>query len=304
MPARFWELTIPAPPETREALTNFLWELGALGVVEEEMRGIPSPASGAPEQLRAFFPGSASPGGLERATRDYCSALSALGFEMTAVEPAVAPLEEAAWDESWRQSFTPIRVGRRLLVAPPWDIPFQSEGRRVVVIEPGRAFGTGAHGSTQGCLVLLESLLEREPATHALDLGTGTGILAIAALKLGVPRLTALDTDADAIAAAISNAERNGLSARLRCLMAGPESLDGEQYPIILANLLAESHVAGAASYRRLLMPGGALILGGILADEEDEVAGAMANQALERKGRVEIDGWVSLVMGGMSARR
>ncbi|MFQ5899900.1 MAG: 50S ribosomal protein L11 methyltransferase, partial [Candidatus Methylomirabilia bacterium] len=150
MPTRFWELTIPAPPETCEGVTNFLWELGALGVVEEEVPGSASPAGGVAQQLRAFFPEPASPGTLERAARDYCSALSALGFDMTGVEPAVAPLAEEAWDTAWRQWFAAMRVGRRLLVAPPWDIPRQSAGRLVVIIEPGRAFGTGSHGSTQG----------------------------------------------------------------------------------------------------------------------------------------------------------
>jgi len=283
----FWELTVSASPETSEGLTNFLWELGALGVVEEE-------PAGAPLTLRAFFAETASPSTLAAATRDYCAGLKALGFTVTGVQPTVTPVQEEVWAEAWRQAFLPRPVGRRLLVAPPWDIPAQLDGRQLVIVEPGRAFGTGSHESTQGCLLLLECLLETYRVTHAVDVGTGTGILAITALLLGVPEVTALDTDPDALREARENAERNGVGSRLRCHLSGAEALEG-RFPLLLANLLAESHFALAPHYRRLLASRGTLILGGLLAEEEPAVVKAMAAQGLVRLGSAELEGWVSL---------
>lgn len=283
----FWELTIPASPESAEGLANRLWELGALGIVEEE-------PDRARLTLRAFFAETASPSTLAAAVSDYCATLSALGFQVPAARPAVAPLPEESWAHAWRQSFQPQPVGRRLLITPPWEVPATRDGRELVIIEPGRAFGTGTHGSTQGCLILLDSFLETGRVTRAVDVGTGSGVLAIAALRLGVPQVTALDTDPDALTEARRNAELNGVEGRLTRQLSGPEALEG-LFPLVLANLLAGSHVALSAHYRRLLGSRGSLILGGLLADEEPAVVGAVAALGLAPLGRVELEGWVAL---------
>lgn len=302
----FWELKVPAFPEVSEGLTNFLWEQGALGVVEEE-------APGEVPRLRAFFRESASSTVLSRAVSDYLASLRALGLAVNGGEPCVTPLLDEAWAEAWRGAFAPQRVGRRLLIVPPWEVPAAKEGRTTIVIEPGRAFGTGTHGSTQGCLVLLEGLLDRQPIGYprgaptrrrgshgcALDIGTGTGILAIAAAALGVTRVTALDTDPDAVAAARANAARNGLAERIECVPSDPGGLRGITAPLILANLLAGSHRALAPEYRRLLDPGGHLILGGILSEEGASTTEALARHGFHLRDRTDLDGWASLLLGG-----
>lgn len=287
----FWELAIRSTAEASEGLTNFLWELGALGVVEEEEPG------GAP-RLRAFFPEMLSPTRLASAVSDYLGSLRALGFAVDGTEPRVTPLLDEPWAEAWRQAFAPRPVGRRLLIAPPWDLPPASDGRLTIIIEPGRAFGTGSHGSTQGCLLLLEALLDRHPVTHALDLGTGTGILAIAAAALGVPRVMALDTDPDALTAARANAARNGLGDRIDCRLGGVESAPDDPSALILANLLATAHLALAPQYLRRLVPGGHLILGGLLAEEAAPLAATLAEHGLTLKERTDVDGWASLLLG------
>ena len=291
----FWELVVPTSPETSEGVTNFLWETGALGVVEEETPEL------AP-RLRAFFPATANPSWLTRTINGYLSGLRALGFPAPG-EPAVTPLLEEVWAEAWRQTFAPRAVGERLLIVPPWEIPPLNAGQRLVVIEPGRAFGTGNHASTLGCLTLLESSLNSRPVARALDIGTGTGILAIAAAVLGVPTVVALDTDPDAIAAARGNVERNGLDWRIVCLLAGPEDFRGSQAPLILANLLASSHTALGAHYGRLSAPGACLILGGILAEERQAVADAMASHGFAHLETFEEEGWISLLLGARGGR-
>lgn len=288
----FWELTVPVSAEMSEGLTNFLWEQGALGVVEEE-------APGSPARLRAFFPEATSSSALTRAVEDYLASLHALGLHVNGQEPRVAPLLDEPWAEAWRQAFAPQRVGRRLLIIPPWETSTAENGLTTLIIEPGRAFGTGTHGSTRGCLLLLEALLDRSPVAGALDVGTGTAILAIAAAALGVARVTALDTDPDAVAAARANAARNGVDARIECVLADAACVDGPPFPLILANLLAGSHVKLGAEYRRLLNPGGHLILGGILADEADSVGEALGKHGFTLAERTDVDGWAALLLRG-----
>jgi len=291
----FWQLTVPTSPETSDGLTNFLWEHGALGVVEEESpRKLP--------RLRAFFPHTASSTGLIIAVRVYRASLRSLGFPVSATEPEIAPLFDGDWARAWQQSFPPRAVGARLLIVPPWEArPEGAAGGRVqVIIEPGRAFGTGHHGSTEGCLALLEDAISsRAHSLPVLDIGTGTGILAIAAVKLDAPAALAIDVDPDAIAAARLNAEKNGCADRITLALQGPETVPArEPFSLVAANLLSHTHLGLVAQYRRLVAAGGLLVLGGILADEHQRVTDALGAVGFEPVARRVIDGWASLLVG------
>jgi ribosomal protein L11 methyltransferase len=281
------ELTVDAGDEAAEAVTNFLWELGAVGVVEETL-------AEAPARLRAFFPAAASATLVERVDA-YLDGLRTLGFAAGrgATLTAVA---DADWAAAWREHFRPIAVGRRLLVAPPWEAPAGGD-RVVVTIEPGRAFGTGHHGTTAGCLELLETLVSPSPPPHAIDVGTGSGILAIAAAGLGVPRVLACDVDPDAVAATQANAARNGVADRVDALVADAASLATPPAPLVLANLLASAHRALGVSYRRLVDDGGALVLGGLLDGEADDVARGLTIHGFRRESVCSREGWTSLVL-------
>jgi ribosomal protein L11 methyltransferase len=243
--------------------------------------------------LRAFFPHVVAPQALETRLRGYLGSLGALGFP-TSPEPTIAALADTDWTAAWREHFRPLPVGRRLLVAPPWDVPPASD-RLVLIIEPGRAFGTGHHGSTAGCLVLLERVLGATSPATAIDLGTGSGILAIAAARLGVPAILAVDDDPDAVAVAAANAEINGVSSQVACRCGDAAALDAPPSPLVLANLLASAHVRLADRYRRLLAAGGALLLGGILDAEADEVRARLRAEGLPAVDAVALDGWTAL---------
>jgi ribosomal protein L11 methyltransferase len=285
----FWQLTLPASADSEDALTNFLWEQGALGVVEEETPGVPP-------RLRAFFAESMSSTRLLKAVLDYQASLRSLGFAVESQGTEITPLLDEAWASAWQQSFPAREVGRRLLVLPPWiEPPARAAGpdRLPVIIEPGRAFGTGHHGTTEGCLVLLEEALAATPGVAALDVGTGTGILAIAALKLGAPAVVAIDVDPDAVAATRVNAERNGCTG-LRVRLAEPQEV-ADRFPLVLANLLTHTHLVLAPQYARLVAPGGSLVLGGMLADEDGRVSQALAAFGFATRGRLALEGWASL---------
>jgi len=281
----YWELALALSDDLEEALTNFLWEQGALGVVAEE-RANQRPG------LRAFFAGTVDRGQLEEGLAAYLAGLAALGFAPPA--PArLTPLADGNWAEAWQKHFRPVAVGRRLLIAPPWDVPTASR-RVVIVIEPGRAFGTGHHASTAGCLEALETLVEPAPPS-ALDLGTGSGILAIAAARLGVDRILAVDEDPDALASAAANARRNGMADRIRWLGADAGALSAPPVPLVLANLLTGAHMRLAADYARYVVPGGALVLGGILEPEAEVVTAALEAHGFATTARSR-EGWTTVV--------
>jgi ribosomal protein L11 methyltransferase len=285
--ASYLEVAVDAGAETSEALTNFLWELGALGVVEEA-------APDAPGRLRAFFPGG-EPRALAARVDAYLAGLRALGLPAGG-RARVAPLADRDWAAAWREHFRPLPVGRALIVAPPWESPPPGD-RVVLLIEPGRAFGTGHHGTTAGCLELLEAIVARERPPTALDLGTGSGILAIAAARLGVGAVLACDSDPDAVAAAAANAARNGVADRVRSVVADAATLAAAPALLVLANLLAAAHRALAARYATLVAPGGLLVAGGLLDAEAGEVATALAAHGFRRDDARVLEGWTTLAL-------
>jgi ribosomal protein L11 methyltransferase len=282
----FWELAVGVSADLSEGLTNLAWELGALGVVEEEQ-----PGRGA--RLRAFFPGTFLAGTLETKVRAYLDGLRALGFEPP-TDVSVVPLADENWADAWRAHFTPRLVGRSLLILPPWETPGRN-GRMVITIDPGRAFGTGHHGSTLGCLERLESVIERDGPPRMIDLGTGSGILAIAAARLGVRAVLAVDDDPDAVAAAVANVARNHVADRIRCVLADAARFDETPAPLVVANLLTAAHQRLGAQYARALLPGGTLLLGGILDGEGPDLAAALGDHGFALRESLSVEGWTTL---------
>jgi ribosomal protein L11 methyltransferase len=290
----FWALRIPlgAGPDAAadEAVTNFLWESGAVGVVEEgddRARG-----------LRAFFPPGSDPAALSRALGEYLDALRQLEVGLVAGPVELIRVPTEAWADAWRAHFRPVPVGRRLLVCPPWETGGGEVGggdRLAIVIEPGRAFGTGGHASTRGCLELLERLLSRRPGAGVVDVGTGSGILAIAAVRLGAADVRALDVDPDAVAATRANAERNGVAGHVRVELAGFEDWAGPPGELVLANLLGATHVAHAGSLARCVASRGFLVAGGLLVHEAPAVASAFVPEGFALAELVEHEGWAAL---------
>ena len=286
--ARYWELTLTVTGDAAEGVTNFLWENGALGVVEEERPG-------ARPELRAFFPETAPPALLRERVTAYVDGLATLGFRDIG-SPRVTALEDTGWAEAWREHFRPIAIGTRFVVSPPWEAP-DAPGRIVLVIEPGRAFGTGHHGSTAGCLEAIERVVNDALLPRALDLGTGSGILAIALARLGVPHVLAIDEDPDAIAAATANIERNGVTASVTCRLDNAAALDTSPAPLVVANLITAAHRRFADRYARYVTPGGQLLLSGILDGEAADLAAAMGTGGWRLTSAIAREGWSTLLL-------
>jgi ribosomal protein L11 methyltransferase len=197
-------------------------------------------------------------------------------------QPSSSFVEERDWAETWKEHFQPIPIGERLLIAPPW-VELPPSERTPIWIDPGMAFGTGLHPSTRLCLLALERHLES--GHTVLDLGCGSGILSIAASRLGAAHVTAYDIDPEAIQAAQGNVTRNNLAQRITVKLG---SLDhalaaraGGAPPvdILVANILASTlQQLLAGGLAQILRPGGLMILSGLLSDQHEDLA-ALAQQ-------------------------
>ena len=256
--------------------------------------GFSAAAAAGPAEVRVWLPVAAEAGsGAGREARAAAAAaLAPLALE-GAPEPRASLVEPPDWAREWRRFYRPVRAGR-LVICPPWE-PFPAgPGDVVIVIDPGRAFGTGHHESTRLCLRAVGSQLA--PGTRVLDLGTGSGILAVAAARLGAASVRALDVDPVAVRVARESARRNGVAGRV---VAAAGSL-GREWPwagsgrdaadLVLANLSRPLIESLAREIARTLRPAGVLVASGYLAREADAVGEALAAAGL-RTLRVESEG-------------
>jgi ribosomal protein L11 methyltransferase len=248
---RAWRVTVAAADE--DLATAVLWDAGTAGI---EVRALPDGRV----LLLTYFTDDAPP--LE----------PALLPPGASVEPT--EVQEVDWVERFREGFRAFRVGR-FAVVPLWEAPV-APSPDALVVDPGRAFGTGTHETTRLCLGALEDLASRRPLGRTLDLGSGTGLLAIAAGRLGAHPVFASDIDPEATSSSAHHARLNG--ARLRVLRAdGARGLRPGSFDLVLANLMALLLVDRSAEIRALLAPGGALVLSGLLVDDLPFVRGAFA---------------------------
>jgi ribosomal protein L11 methyltransferase len=270
--------------EQAEAVANFLVEEGAAGLVESD-------GSDGRVRLEAALPDAACTEVAE-GLATYLSRLAAL---YPAARPAAietAAVEALDWAAVARSHHRPVTIGRRLLVAPPWDVP-DAPGREVLVIEPGMAFGTGQHATTRGCLEAIEAAVAAGGVASALDVGTGSGILALALARLGVPRVVAIDDDPQVLPVARENLARNG-AARVEVSGGTAAGLDG-RFDLVVANLLADILVREADALRARTADGGGLVVSGLLESQAEAVVAAYPGWLVADDYRDE--GWCTLVL-------
>lgn len=197
------------------------------------------------------------------------------------------------WAENWKAFYHPFRVGKRLLVCPSWEPQQPAATEVLITLDPGAAFGTGYHATTRLCLELLEGAVERLLPQSCLDYGTGSGILSIACLKLGVARVTAVDRDPVAVRVARENLQLNGLDARVLQAETPPQ----ERFGLVAANLTADVLRRLAPKLAAAVAPGGSLVAGGIIAERSQTVVEAFLGcdmKVLERRAEGE---WIALLL-------
>ncbi len=204
-------------------------------------------------------------------------------------------VREEDWANNWKAHFKPLPVGEKLLICPTWETPGEdAAGRQVLWIDPGMAFGTGGHDTTRLVLEQLQQVVA--PGMEMLDVGCGSGILAIAGCLLGVKTAVGVDIDKLAVKTAIENGERNRLSPPQYTVFAGDlvDKVEG-QYDVITANIVADAIIALSPAVRPFLKPGGTYIVSGIIDTREEEVIAALSAAGFTVTGRHPSSGWLCL---------
>lgn len=282
------EMRIQVPASGVDLVCNELAELGCDGVTVEERQldtfVPPDPDEVVTEHyaIKAYYPLTGDLEALRKRVKESLEWLAGFVPGLVPALPEVREVRNEDWAEGWKQHFSAVRIGRRLVIKPTWETFVAAPGDVLVNLDPGMAFGTGTHGTTRLCLEALSGLFERQPAPQrVLDVGTGSGILAIAAAALGAQRVLACDIEEESCRTAGENARLNGVAERIEVTGRPLEELEGG-FDVVLANILAEENIRLADELVRRLAPGGALILSGILQEKEGLVAEAFDRYPLE----------------------
>lgn len=214
------------------------------------------------------------------------------------LEYALTGVREEDWSNAWKQYYTPTKVGDALVVCPSWETYEPGPGEVVIRLDPGMAFGTGGHDSTRLCMRLTEQYLPRPKngaGARVLDLGCGSGILAVAALLLGAEEATGVDIDEVAVRVAGENAALNGVADRCAFLCGSLADKVSGTFDVIYANIVADVILQFLPDVNRLLAEDGVLITSGIIDTREDDILAALPRNGLAVATRLESGGWVGL---------
>ncbi|HHI93949.1 MAG TPA: 50S ribosomal protein L11 methyltransferase [Gammaproteobacteria bacterium] len=266
------QLTLETTPENAEELSELLGEAGASAVTFLDSANQPlyePPVGETPLWSRTRVIG------LFDAATDMDALLTQISNAITPnhlPDYRISPLEDKDWEREWMDSFKPMPFGHRLWVVPSWTLAPQPQAINIL-LDPGLAFGTGTHPTTALCL----QWLDEHGADHneVIDYGCGSGILAVAAAKLGAGHVWAVDNDPQALIATHDNAQKNNVAENIDAVL--PDALPGLQTPLLLANILAQPLMDFAERFATHVMPGGHIVLSGILAGQAEQVAASYA---------------------------
>lgn len=261
----FVALSVPAAQ--RDAVTAELWERGATGLEERDATTLqPAATPGLITVIASFT--------------DETRAIEALTWARARFAAELGHTTHRDWATEWRRGFRGQRIGRRLVLRPSWEQTQADPSDAVVIIDPENAFGSGDHETTRLMLKLLEA--EISGGERVLDVGCGSGVLAIAALRLGAASALALDVDDDAVAVATRNARKNGVSARIEISNHRLSEVPGT-YDVVAANIETSPLIAMASELCERLAPQGRLMLSGVLREEQVELLSAFPRLRLLR---------------------
>ena len=295
-----------------DAVSEQLMQEGATGTMVEDRADVPDPTKPngfwemidpdliekMPEDVvvHAWFEPDHRYNDRMSALRDRLSQWASmdLGMELGSLQVETQDVKEEDWAEVWKRFYKPFRAGKTLVVKPTWEHYDEQPGDKIIEIDPGMAFGSGTHETTSMCLGFLEDYMT--PGARVIDVGTGSGILAIGAALLGAKDVLAIDIDPVAVKVAAENVAHNNLAEKVTCVQGNLLDKHSETCDLCVANIIADVICGFAAPLKNHITPGGMFICSGIIREREQDVLDALAAAGYElveerRKGE-----WVAMI--------
>lgn len=301
---RWKSITVETRREAVDALTHFFLTHGSLGMAYDERLfgpdGDPADPLPPPDEvtkLTAYFPWEADLHDLKKAFHEFLPVLADSFGRESGTFVSASEITDFGWAENWKEHFKARKLGSRIVVKPSWE-PYEGlPGEVVLTIDPGQAFGTGTHETTRMCLKLLEEVYGAPPGPRrALDIGAGTGILGVAAARLGAEHALGIDIDPKAVEVSGENARLNGVADRFAASFMPLSSIEGT-YDLVMANIIAEILIDLKKEIVARCAPGGFLILSGILTEKSGWVEEEFRDEGALAMKR-ETDGqWAALLL-------
>jgi ribosomal protein L11 methyltransferase len=298
---QWWDIYVQVPERVGDAVSAYLQYLGSTGVVVYERAALSLQKPGGIDYSARAAPWTVLYGALPFDAVLPIRVCALQQFLETCPTPTFTPHWQVYCRPSpeeyltqWQQFFRPLCIEQRLVIRPPWETTEVDPHLDSLVLDPGLAFGTGLHPTTHLCLTLLAQQVVPHRQEHLLDVGCGSGILSLAALKLGMDTVVGVDIDARAVHVAQQNAALNGLQERCRFVKGSVDMVQG-QFAWIVANVYLGPLVEMMPRLARCLVPGGRVILSGVLERQEATLRTSLQAAGLSMLQRVAEAGWVAL---------
>lgn len=298
------ELSVQSHPEAVESVCELLSRYSSDGVVIEEPYELSDDGQeyrilpGQPVQVHAYLPLDGTEGVKQQQIAEGLWHFSSLGAHFVG-ELHTRVVDEQDWANAWKDYYHVTHIGQRLVIRPSWREYTPKENEVVLTLDPGMAFGTGVHPTTRMCLEQVEQRVQ--PGMRVMDVGTGSGILALAAAQLGAASVYAIDNSSVAVESARANAVMNDLGEKITVVLGILDEAEAKrhsgQYDLVLANIIA--HVIGsiAPELAQVMAPTGLLVVSGIIEARRPDAEGPLLAAGLELVDEVKIDDWLALIL-------
>ncbi len=282
---RWAQISVITSQEASDAVANYLFELDAVGIeIKDEAALV---------RLISYFPMDDLVGERVQKVRQFLNQLPQWEIDSQPAEIRLESVEEEDWAEAWRSAFPPLNIGKRLVIAPTWHQVTLQASQILIRLDAGMAFGTGQHPTTHLSLELLEEAIEKNEVIA--DLGTGSGILSIAAAKLGAELIDAVDFDPTTIPIAKENFQLNDVESVIRLHQGDGVKVLRQTYDLIVANILTKVILPMIPKFPQFLKPDGEVILSGIMTQEAKQVEGVLAENGFHCIETRQLENWAGI---------